>query len=213
MSKVRVHNFTVSLDGFGTGDGLTRDAPFGHAGERLHQWMFATGFWHDMIGGEGGSSGVDDVFARRFEPGIGAEIMGAGKYGYPGWHEDPDWTGWWGPNPPFHTPVIVLTHHVRPPVEMGGGTVFTFLDAPPAEALDLARDAADGLDIRIGGGPTVVRDFLAAGLVDVAHVVVVPILLGRGVRLWDGLEDLEARYDIEAVASPSGATHLTLTRS
>ena len=155
MSRVRVHNFTISLDGFGTGDGLTRDAPFGHAGERLHQWMFATGFWHDMIGGEGGSSGVDDVFARRFEPGIGAEIMGAGKYGYPGWHEDPDWTGWWGPNPPFHTPVIVLTHHVRPPVEMGGGTVFTFLDAPPdgkllcdrceTMALALGMPSADSL--------------------------------------------------------------------
>ncbi len=213
MSIVRIHNFTVSLDGFGTGDELTRDAPFGHAGQRLHQWMFATGFWHNMIGGEGGSRGVDDAFARQFEPGIGAEIMGAGKFGYPGWHQDPDWTGWWGPNPPFHTPVFVVTHHVRPPIEMDGGTVFNFVDAAPAGVLSLARAAAGELDIRVGGGPTIVRDFLAAGLVDIAHIVVAPILLGRGVRVWDGLEALETHYDIEATTSPSGVTHLTLTHN
>ncbi len=117
-----------------------------------------------------------------------------------------------GPNPPFHTPVFVLTRHPRPPVEMEGGTTFHFLDAPPAEALEAAREAAGGLDVRIGGGPTVVRDFLAAGLVDHLHVVVVPILLGRGVRLWDGLEGLEKDYAVETAPSPSGVTHLTLTR-
>ena len=124
--------------------------------------------------------------------------MGAGKFGHPGWHEDPEWKGAWGPNPPFHTPVFVLTHHTRPPIEMEGGTTFHFLDASPAEALETAREAADGKDVRIGGGPTVIRDFLAAGLVDHMHIVVVPILLGRGVRLWDGLEGLEKDYEVEA---------------
>jgi dihydrofolate reductase len=207
MSRVRVHNFAISLDGFGTGDGLSREAPFGHAGERLHEWMFATRWWKD-----GGSGGVDDVFARQHGPGIGAEIMGAGKYGYPGWHENPEWKGWWGPNPPFHTPTFVLTHHPRPPIEMEGGTTFHFLDASPAEALETAREAADGRDVRIGGGATVVREFLAAGLIDHLHVVVVPILLGRGVRLWDGLEGVEKDYAIESTSSPSGVTHVTFTR-
>ena len=114
-----------------------------------------------------------------------------------------------GPNPPFHTPVFVLTHHPRPSIEMEGGTVFHFVDASPQEALDLGREAAGDLDVRLGGGPTVIRDFLAADLIDVLHVAQVPILLGRGVRLWDGVEGVEERYDIEAVSSPSGVTHLT----
>ena len=139
--------------------------------------------------------------------------MGANKFGPPGWHEDPDWKGWWGPNPPFHTPTFVLTHHPRPPIEMEGGTTFHFLDASPAEALETAREAAGGQDVRIGGGATVIRDFLAAGLVDHVHIVVVPILLGRGSRLWDGLEGLEKNYEIEAASSPSGVTHVTLTRA
>ena len=137
--------------------------------------------------------------------------MGAGKFGYPGWHEDPDWKGWWGPNPPFHTPVVVLTHHRRPSIEMQGGTTFHFIDASPAEALQAACEAAGGKDVRIGGGATVIRDFVAAGLVDHMHIVVVPILLGRGVRLWDGLEGLENAYRIEATSSPSGVTHMTFT--
>jgi dihydrofolate reductase len=213
MSLARVHNFSISLDGFGTGEGQSKDAPFGHAGETLHEWMFATRMWHEMVGEPGGSSGVDHAFAQQHGPGIGAEIMGAGKFGYPGWHEDPEWKGWWGPNPPFHTPVFVLTHHTRPPIEMEGGTTFHFIDAPPAEALETARKAAEGLDVRLGGGATVIRDFFAARLLDQAHVVVVPILLGRGVRLWDGLEGLEKDYRVETTSSPSGATHLTFTRA
>ncbi|MEX5272159.1 dihydrofolate reductase family protein [Kocuria sabuli] len=208
MSRARVHNFSISLDGFGTGEGLSQDAPFGHAGQRLHAWMIATRWWDP-----GGSGGVDDAFAQQHGVGIGAEIMGAGKFGPPGWHEDPGWTGWWGPNPPFHTPVFVLTHSPRPSIEMEGGTTFHFLDASPVEALDTARQAAAGGDVRIGGGPTMVRDFLAAGLVDHLHVVVVPILLGRGVRLWEGLEGLEADYQVEATSSPTGVTHLTFTRT
>lgn len=213
MSLARVHNFAISLDGFGTGEGLSADDPFGHAGERLHEWMAATQWGGKMFGRAGGTRGVDDAFTRQFDPGIGAEIMGAGKWGYPGWHENPDWKGWWGPNPPFHTPTFVLTHHVRPSLEMEGGTTFHFLDTSPAEALAIAREAADGKDVRIGGGPSMVRDFLAAGLVDHLHVVVVPILLGRGVRLWDGLEGLEEDYAVESVTSPSGVTHVTFTRS
>jgi dihydrofolate reductase len=212
MALARVQFFSVSLDGFGTGEGLSLEAPFGHAGERLHEWMFATRWWHEMQGDAGGSAGIEDAFLRLHEPGVGAEIMGALKYGYPGWHEDPDWKGWWGPEPPFHTPVFVLTHHTRPPIEMEGGTTFHFVDAAPADVLEMARQAAGGQDVRIGGGATTIRQFLTARLIDHMHISVVPILLGRGVRLWDGLEGLEQDYDIEATTARSGVTHLTFAR-
>ncbi|MGN6522005.1 MAG: dihydrofolate reductase family protein [Actinomycetes bacterium] len=207
MSLTRVHNFAISLDGFATGEPQSLEAPFGHAGHRLHQWMFRTRYWH-----EGGTTGVDDAFAQRNNDGIGAEIMGANKFGPPGWQDDPEWKGWWEDNPPFHTPTFVLTHRPRPPMQMLGGTTFHFLDAAPADALAVARGAAGGGDVRIGGGASVVRQFLAAGLVDHLHVVQVPIVLGRGVRLWDGLEGLEDGYDVESVSSPSGVTHVTFTR-
>jgi dihydrofolate reductase len=212
MSLARVQFFSISLDGFGTGEGLSREEPFGHAGERLHEWMFATRWWHEMNGEPGGTRGIDDAFLRLHDPGVGAEIMGAGKFGYPGWHEDSGWRGWWGSNPPFHTPVFVLTHHTRPPIEMEGGTTFHFVDASPRDALATARAGAQGRDVRVGGGPTVIREFLEADLIDHMHVVVVPILLGRGVRLWDGVEGVEQRYEIEATASPSGVTHVMFTR-
>jgi dihydrofolate reductase len=212
MTRTRIHNFSISLDGFATGEGQAADAPFGHAGHRLHEWMFATRFGAPILGRTGGTAGVDDALAQQHEPGIGAEIMGGGKFGPPGWQDDADWKGWWGPNPPFHTPTFVLTHRPRPSIKMEGGTTFHFLDVAPTEALDAARDAADGQDVRIGGGPTVVRDFLAAGLVDHMHLVQVPIVLGRGVRVWDGLEGLEADYEIEAVSAPSGVTHLIFDR-
>jgi dihydrofolate reductase len=212
MSLARVQAFSISLDGFGTGEGLSREEPFGHAGDRLHEWMFETRWWHERVGEPGGTGGIDDAVLRQFATGIGAEIMGAGKFGYPGWHEDRDWTGWWGSDPPFHTPVFVLTRHARPPLELEGGTTFHFLDASPAQALAAAREAAGGLDVRIGGGVTVIRDFVAAGLIDHMHLVVVPIVLGRGARIWDGLEGIEKRYAIEATSSPSGVTHVTFTR-
>ena len=212
MSLARVQFFSISLDGFGTGEGLSLESPFGHAGERLHEWMFQTRWWHERMGEPGGTSGLDDAFLRLHDVGIGAEIMGAGKYGYPGWKDNPDWKGWWGDEPPFHTPVYVLTHHVQPPIEMAGGTTFHFLDATPAEALATARAGADGGDVRIGGGAATIRAFLEAGLVDALHVVIVPIVLGRGSRLWDGLAGLEDGYDIESIASPSGVTHVIFTR-
>lgn len=208
MSRTRIHSLSVSLDGFATGEGQSLETPFGHAGRRLNEWFFATRLFNPD-----GRANIDDVFAQRFAPGIGAEIMGANKFGPPGWQDDPDWRGWWGEQTPFGTPVFVLTHRPRPPLVMeDGATVFHFVEAEPAEALALAREAAGGLDVRIGGGPTVARDFLAAGLVDHAHVVVVPVLLGRGVRLWDGLESLEDAYSIESTSSPSGVVHLVLEK-
>jgi len=207
MSRTRVHSFSISLDGFATGEPQSLEAPFGHAGQRLHTWMMATRFWDPN-----GSDGVDHAFAQRHSDGIGAEIMGSHKFGPPGWQDDPDWTGWWGENPPFHTPVFVLTHRPRSSIELDGGTTFHFLDASPDQALAVAREAAGDLDVRIGGGPSMLRDFLAADLIDHLHLVVVPIVLGRGVRLWDGLEGIEAGFDVEAVSSPSGVTHLTFTR-
>jgi dihydrofolate reductase len=139
--------------------------------------------------------------------------MGRNKFGpQRGPWEDHEWQGWWGENPPFHTPVFVLTHHARPSIEMAGGTTFHFLDATPQEALRQAREAANGLDVRIGGGVEVVRQFLEADLVDHLHVVVVPILLGRGERLWQGQEGLEQRFEVESFSSPSGVTHLVFSR-
>ncbi len=208
MSRTRVHNFAISLDGFGTGEPQSLEAPVGHAGERLHEWMFRTRFWD----AETGAAGVDDAFAQQHGVGFGAEIMGANKFGPPGWQDDPDWRGWWGPNPPFHTPTFVLTHRPRPAIEMEGGTTFHFLDASPEEALAAAQEAAGGLDVRLGGGASTIRDFVAAGLVDHLHLVVVPIVLGRGSRVWDGLEALEDAYDIEATSTSSGVTHLVLAR-
>ncbi|MGA8723458.1 MAG: dihydrofolate reductase family protein [Acidimicrobiales bacterium] len=213
MSRVRVHNFSVSLDGFGTGEGQSLESPFGHAGSRLHEWFFPTRSFQEMQGNLGGTTGIDDAFAKAWAPGIGAEIMGRNKFGpQRGPWVDDDWKGWWGGDPPFHTPVFILTHHPRPAIAMEGGTTFHFIDAGPAEALETAQDAAGGLDVRIGGGPTTVRQFLAANLVDYMHIAIVPIVLGRGERLWDDLEELEQRFEIEAVVSPTGITHLTFSR-
>ena len=215
MSLVRVHNFSVSLDGFGVGEGQSPDTPFGHAGHRLVQWAFPTKTFSDMgVGGDQiGTTGIDETFASRWNTNIGAEIMGRHKFApKSGPWPDPQWRGWWGDNPPFHTPVIVLTSHPRPPLEMDGGTTFHFLDAEPAEALARARELAGDQDIRIGGGTTTIREFLHADLIDYLHIAVVPIFLGRGERLWDGMEGLEERFDIESVTSPSGVIHMTLSR-
>ena len=212
MSSVRVHNLAVSLDGFATGEGQTLERPFGHAEGRLLEWFFGTRTFHQMHGEPGGSTGVDDALASNWGPGVGAEIMGRNKFGpQRGPWEDEEWKGWWGDDPVFHTPVFVLTHYPRPALQMKGGTTFHFIDANPAEALQIAKEAADGLDVRIGGGPSTVRQFLAADLIDRLHVVIVPIVLGRGERLWDGLEGVEERFTVEAVTAPSGVTHVTFT--
>ena len=214
MSRVRVHNLSISLDGYATGEGQSMEAPFGHAGQRLHGWFFQTRTFRAMHdpNAEGGT-GIDEALASQWGPGIGAEIMGRNKFGpQRGPWQDHEWQGWWGDEPPFHTPVFVLTHYPRPSLEMKGGTTFHFIDATPEEALRQAREAANGLDVRIGGGPDSVRQFLAADLVDHLHVVVVPIILGRGERLWDGQEGLEERFDVESVTSPSGVTHVVFNR-
>ena len=217
MAKLRVHNLAVSLDGYATGEGQSLEAPFGHAGTRLMEWFFPTHTFVAMTGHDseavgGGTTGVDDAFAAATDVGIGAEIMGRGKFGpQEGPWEDESWRGWWGEEPPFHSPVVVLTHHERPDLTVGE-TEFLFRNLSPREALDLAIERAQGLDVRLGGGPTIVREFLDADLVDHLHVVVVPIILGRGVRLWDGQEGLEERFDVEATASPSGVVHYVFTR-
>jgi dihydrofolate reductase len=213
MSRVRVHNFSVSLDGYATGEGQTMEAPFGHAGTKLLNWFMGTRSFHQMHGKDGGSEGVDDAMAAAWGPGIGAEIMGRNKFGpQRGPWEDHSWNGWWGADPVFHTPVFVLTHHPRPSVEMEGGTTFHFIDATPAEALRQAQAAAGELDVRIGGGPGTVRAFLAADLIDHLSVAIVPVLLGRGERMWDGFEGLEDRFHVESFTAPSGVTHMTFTR-
>ncbi|GAA1952739.1 dihydrofolate reductase family protein [Microbacterium deminutum] len=215
MSSVRVHNFSVSLDGFAAGEGQQLDAPFGHAGMRLMEWAFGTRTFRAMeIHGEpGGSVGVDEAFASAWNVDVGVEIMGRNKFGpYRGPWNDEEWKGWWGDDPVFHTPVVVLTHHSRPTLQMAGGTTFHFVDAEPSTALEQARELAGGRDVRIGGGADTIRQFLAADLIDRMHIVLVPILLGRGERLWEGFDGLEDSFDIEAVPSPSGVIHLTFTR-
>ena len=206
MAKVRVQAFSISLDGFGTGEGLTDDEPFGHAGERLHEWMFAA------LDDAPQATQLDKDLVARFSDGIGAEIMGRRKFHVGSGPLPDDWEGFWGAEPPFHTPVLVLTHHPRASLEMAGGTTFHFVDAPPQEALATAVEAAGGLDVRLGGGTETVRAFLEADLVDELHLVLVPIVLGRGQRLWDGQEGLEERFDVEVRPGGSGVTHLLLTR-
>ncbi len=213
MSIVRVHNFSLSLDGFATGANQSLESPFGHADGRLLEWASVTRTYHRIHGGTGGTTGADDSFADSWNAGIGAEIMGRNKFGpQRGPWADGEWKGWWGDEPVFHTPVFVLTHHARPSLQMAGGTTFHFLDASAIEALKMAREAAAGRDVRIGGGPSTIRQFLAAGLIDYMHLVIVPIVLGRGERLWEGLEGVEQDFEVEAVSTRSNVTHLTFTR-
>lgn len=214
MSRVRL-DLNISLDGFATTTGQTPENPFGDDWERLTRDYTATRTFrervlHDDTGA--GTTGVDDEYAQRYFADLGAEIMGAGMFGLPEHGDDPDWQGWWGDEPPFRVPVFVLTHTPRSPIEMANGTSFRFIDASAHDALAQARAVAAGGDIRIGGGATTARSFLDAGLVDELHVAVVPIILGRGIRLWDDLRGLENEYDVRAEAAESGVTHLTFRR-
>ncbi len=185
MSQLlRVQCFGVSLDGFGAGEGQSLERPFGHANPAdLLSWAGATASWVNRSD-PGGTRGLDDYFTRDMPHNIGAEIMGRNKFGpQRGPWENHDWKGWWGEIPPFHTPVFVLTHHERPSFALAD-TTFHFIDATPANALRQAKDAAGGMDVRLGGGVATVREFLEADLVDTMHIAVAPILLGRGERLW-----------------------------
>ncbi|RKS93287.1 RibD domain-containing protein [Microbacterium sp. AG790] len=214
MSRVRL-DLNISLDGFATTTDQTPDKPFGEDWGRLTRDYTATRTFrsrvlHDDTGA--GTTGVDDAYAQRYFADLGAEIMGAGMFGLHEHGDDPQWQGWWGDEPPFRVPVFVLTHTPRPPIEMANGTSFHFIDASAEDALAQARAVAAGGDIRIGGGGATARSFLDAGLVDDLHVAVVPIILGRGIRLWDDLRGLENGYEVRAEAAESGVTHLTFRR-
>jgi dihydrofolate reductase len=214
MTRVRV-DLIISLDGFATTTDQTPEDPFGPDWVRLTAGYVATRTFRERVlhdpSGEG-TTGVDDDYAARYFEGIGAEIMGAGMFGLHDHPDDPHWRGWWGEEPPFHVPVFVLTHSPRAAIDFANGTSFRFLTATPEEALAAATEVADGADVRVGGGPTTVRSFLAAGLVDQLHVAITPILLGRGIRLWDDLRGLENGYRITTEGAPSGVTHLTFSR-
>lgn len=213
MSQLlRVQCFGVSRDGFGAGEGQSLEHPFGHAdpGDLLG-WTGATASFVYRTD-PGGSRGLDDYLIRDMPQNIGAEIMGRNKFGpQRGPWENHDWEGWWGDEPPFHTPVFVLTHHLRPSFTLSD-TTFHFVDTDPADALRQAKDAADGKDVRLGGGVTVVREFLDADLVDTMHIAVAPIDLGRGERLWTSHEELLDRFHLDTVPSASGVTHLLFWR-
>ncbi len=214
MTKLRVLNLAMSIDGFVAGPDQGLDTPLGVGGRQLHEWVFATRAGREMIGQEGGETGIDDDFIAAGFEGFGAEIMGRNMFGpIRGPWGDEDWRGWWGDEPPYHSPVFVLTHHAREPLEMDGGTTFFFVTDGIESALEQAREAAGDADIRLGGGADTVRQYLAAGLVDELHVPVVPVLLGRGERLFDGI-DLAATYRCdEPISAPSGITHYRFTRA
>jgi dihydrofolate reductase len=212
MTMLKVQCFGLSRDGYGAGEGQSLERPFGHAdpGE-LFAWAGATASWPHR-GEPGGSRGLDDHFTRDMPRGIGAEIMGRNKFSpYRGPWEDHEWDGWWGDDPPFHTPVFVLTHHPRPSLTLSD-TTFHFIDATPEEALRQAMAAAGGLDVRLGGGVTTIREFLDADLVDTMHIAVAPLDLGRGERLWVSPDELRDRFHLESIPSPSGVTHQLLWR-
>jgi dihydrofolate reductase len=208
MSQLtRVPCFNISSDGYASGVGQSLGHPFGHADPSdLFAWLGATANWvhRDQ---PGGTRGLDDYFARDYVSNTGAEIMGRNKFGpQRGPWTDHEWQGWWGDEPPFHTPVFVLTHYPRPSITLSD-TTFHFLSATPDEALARARAAADGKDVRIGGGVATLREFLEAGLIDTLHTAVNPVSLGRGERLWTSPDELLDRYHLDKVPSPSGVVH------
>jgi dihydrofolate reductase len=214
MTRVRV-DLNISLDGFATTTDQTPENPFGDDWGRLTAEYVGTRTFrervlHDTSGQ--GTTGIDDQYAARYFEAVGAEIMGAGMFGLHDHGDDPDWRGWWGEEPPFRIPVFVLSHTPRASIAMDNGTVFHFVSASPSDVLAQAVAAAGGGDVRVGGGATTVRDFLRAGLVDDLHVAIVPILLGRGIRLWDDLRGLEQGYEVTSEAAESGVTHLTFRR-
>ena len=208
MSNVVVE-ITMSLDGYVAGPNPSLEDPLGQDGERLHEWALDAESWRELHGLEGGSKNVDSELIQESFSGTGAVVMGRKMFsgGSGGWENDPRANGWWGDEPPFHTPVFVMTHHPRPPIDFPNGTSFRFVDGSPHEVLRLAQEAADGRDVRLGGGPSTVRQFLQADLVDFMHLVIVPITLGRGVSLWEGADGIEDRFTVESVASSSGLVH------
>lgn len=214
MTEVRVASFSMSVDGYGAGPDQGLEHPLGVGGEELHEWVFPTRtFQRRVEGGDDGTTGIDDDFASRGFENVGAWILGRNMFGpIRGPWPDEEWTGWWGDDPPYHVPVFVLTHHARPSLEMKGGTTFHFVTGGIHEALDRARDAADGQDVRIGGGPNTIRQCLREGLVDEMHLAVAPVLLGRGEPLLEGLDLRALGYRCVESAASERAMHVVLRR-
>src|ERR1700722_627312 len=214
MSKLRVHSFAISVDGYAAGPNQDLLNPIGVGGMALHQWIFATRTFHQITGREGGEAGVDDAFMARGFTNIGAWIMGRNMFGAArGPWPDDTWRGWWGDDPPFHTPVFVLTNHPRPPITMKGGTTFHFIADGIHAALERSTAVANGQDVRLGGGVATIRHYLRAGLVDEMHLAIVPILMGSGESLFPGLDAGSLGFQCTEHASTPNATHIVLTRS
>jgi len=214
MTRVRVAGFTISLDGYGAGPDQDIDNPLGVGGTDLHRWLVSTRtFQHKLFGADGGTTGIDDDFAARSFENVGAWILGRNMFGpVRGAWPDMNWKGWWGDNPPYHVPAFILTHHARPPIPMEGGTTFHFVTGGIHEALERARNAADGKDVRIGGGANTIRQYLHEGLIDELHVAISPVLLGRGERLFEEIDMRALGYEcVEFIASEK-ATHVVLRR-
>jgi dihydrofolate reductase len=221
MSKLRVNAFGISLDGHGAGPDQDLQNPMGVGGMALHQWVLGTKTFHKMAGDFAGSligdtlagEGVDDAFAARGFENLGAWIMGRNMFGPKRgpWLDD-GWKGWWGENPPYHVPVFVLTNHARAPITMDGGTTFHFVTDGIRAALDRAKEAAQGRDVRLGGGVATIRQYLTAGLVDEMHLAVSPVLLGRGEPLLFGIDLVSLGYTCTEHASSDSATHVVLTK-
>jgi dihydrofolate reductase len=206
----------VSLDGYTAETDNTPENPMGADWGRLTAAYAATRTFHEQVFGDtsgAGTTGLDDSYAAGHFQDVGAEIMGAGMFGLHAFPDDPDWQGWWGDRPSFGTPVYVLTHTApRPPIPMQGGTTFHFRTGAIEDVLAEAADAAGGLDVRVGGGVGTARDFLRAGLVDHLHLMVAPIVLGRGTRLWDDLPNLDLTHKVTSEVAESGTLHITFTR-
>ncbi|MBF9036630.1 dihydrofolate reductase [Rhodobacterales bacterium HKCCE2091] len=213
MSRLRVESFTISLDGYGAGPGQSLQHPMGTGTEQLHAWAFATRTFRAMFGQEGGSEGADEAEAARGFDNIGAWVMGRNMFTHErGPWSDPDWRGWWGDVPPYHCDVFVLTHHARDPLAHGG-TTFHFVTGGLAEAVDRAKDAAGGRDVRLGGGVAALRDGFAQGLIDTAHLAVAPILLGSGEALFAGLDLPALGYAVTGTTAGEIATHVHIGRA
>ena len=215
MSKVCVRSVGVSLDGFSAGPGQDLEHPLGVGGEALFQWFFATRTFCAMHGKPGGAAtGADEAFAQRGFENIGAWIIGRNMFGpVRGPWPDESWRGWWGEEPPYHVPVFVLTHHARPPLKMQGGTTFHFVTDGIESALRQARDAAAGKDVRIGGGVSTIRQYLAAGLVDEMHLAVAPVFLGRGENLPAGLDLPAMGFKVAEHVATEACTHVVLKKA
>ena len=215
MSIVRVASFSVSLDGYGAGPGQSLEQPLGRGGEQLHQWFLPTRTFQRMVlGNDDGTTGVDDELAASGFAGVGAWILGRNMFGpVRGPWPDDSWKGWWGPSPPYHVPVFVLTHHARAPLEMAGGTTFHFVTGGIDDALAQARAAAAGKDVRIGGGVSVLRQYLQARLLDEAHLAIAPVLLGRGESLFEGLDLPALGYRVTSHAQGERAAHLVIEKT